>query len=1467
MRNLLKRLAILAATILLYQAPTKAAQSIGIDFQGRANSGSPVAPMAATESAGVVPQTHWNSVDDQAQNNTGTSSPLNDSTGAATAVTVSFNANDSWNNDTDLGANPGANSHMMNGIIKANGSPHDESFTIDGLADGVYDVYLYLNENGAGSQVNVFDGQNTATYYVTEGTAYNGSTPWVQGTNTDPGAPRPVVNYVLFSKVNTLGGSSLAFTVSHITGTDGSGVAGIQVINVGPAGPNTSPVAVTVQPKDQSGALGGNAIFSVVTTGYNPTFQWQKKGPSDSSFANIAGATSSSFTTAALVAGDVGTKYRVIVNNNVNTVTSSEASVLSVATSAIAVNFQGRTSTCCVGTDPLASTDVAGVLAQANWNNVDDQAVGENGTTGALNDASGAATAVTLTYAANDSWNNDTPGTLTTPNAKMMLGIIKANSGTGSSGAKETFTFNNVPEGIYDAYMYITENAGTADVDIADSQNHATYYVTEGPLFFDYSVFSQAVNRQPAGPRDVGNYVKFSGLNTLGSGKISLTLTHRGGTDGSGVDGLQLVKVGPAGPNTTAVAIYQQPASITVAQPFSGKLSVLAQGDQAAYQWQRKDPGASTFNNIAGATSSTYTTPAVNPTTDGGAVYRVIVSNNVNSITSGEATLTVIADTTKPTLVDAGGTSSKIRVTFSEPLAAGPAANKANYSIPGIAINTAAATTVNNPNGGAITVVDLGISGATIGKFYTLTVTGVTDLVGNVIASPAQVSFFVFNSYWDFNDYSLPAGLVVGGVSKVIPDKGYAGTGVLELNSKANGLSGGLSIPDQSGGTEVTSMTMLFRLFIGEGSGNAADGFSFNYGTDLAGTTTTSEEGSGGGLTVPFDTYDNGAAEAPAISIKYAGTETAEASVSKATLVNDRYVFVVVQLKSDGTVTVIHDGVPYVLNEDLAALGYAPFTAPTWLLGSRTGGENEACRVDSIGIMLNSELLLPTPTITFTQQPLSQTIVQGRHAKFSVAATSTGYLGGSVTYQWQRKGATDDAFSNIVGATGSTYTTGKLGTADNNARYRVLVSALGGAVASSEAVVTIIPDTAAPVAKAGGIQHKGGVQVGVSFDETVTEASAGTVANYTLSAGTITGVTVVKNHGGAVNDAGDVVDAILDVTGLTAGQSYSVTVKNIEDVVGNKMSATAVPFSVPDTKWASVGKPDIAAHVAPVGDKGFDVISGGRQYWSTYDEITFVYKEVTGDFDYRVQVIENDFASRWTRAGLAVRESTDEDHTSDETTADPAYLFSAYKEVHVNANHNDTAAVLPNRAEDNTQGDTSNNSYEANRRVGMKYGAGANDTSGWGGGGPAPVFPNVWLRLKRVGEAFTGYRSENGTDWTQIATDSWSGAPNTLLVGPGYGPENGNSFGSVDQYGTYMVQYRNFEPTPGAKPQFTSITRNSDGTITLIWTGGGTLQVTPSLGTGNSASGQTWTTVTGAASPYTFTPQAGLPILFGRILQ
>ena len=98
--------------------------------------------------------------------------------------------------------------------------------------------------------------------------------------------------------------------------------------------------------------------------------------------------------------------------------------------------------------------------------------------------------------------------------------------------------------------------------------------------------------------------------------------------------------------SSTAPTITTQPANKTVAPGGTATFSVTAAGSAPlTYEWQ-KDQSA-----ISGATSASYTTPAVS-TTDNGAQFRVVVSNSAGSATSNSATLTVSSTPPPPSVVD-----------------------------------------------------------------------------------------------------------------------------------------------------------------------------------------------------------------------------------------------------------------------------------------------------------------------------------------------------------------------------------------------------------------------------------------------------------------------------------------------------------------------------------------------------------------------------------------------------------------------------------------------------------------------------------------------------------------------------------------------------------------------------------------------------------------------------------------------
>lgn len=84
--------------------------------------------------------------------------------------------------------------------------------------------------------------------------------------------------------------------------------------------------AIVQNPSDITVVVGQTADFRITASGTQPlSYQWQTAAPGSTSFSNISGATSASFTTAATTLPMSGQQYRCRVTNSRGTATSSPA--------------------------------------------------------------------------------------------------------------------------------------------------------------------------------------------------------------------------------------------------------------------------------------------------------------------------------------------------------------------------------------------------------------------------------------------------------------------------------------------------------------------------------------------------------------------------------------------------------------------------------------------------------------------------------------------------------------------------------------------------------------------------------------------------------------------------------------------------------------------------------------------------------------------------------------------------------------------------------------------------------------------------------------------------------------------------------------------------------------------------------------------------------------------------------------
>ncbi len=90
---------------------------------------------------------------------------------------------------------------------------------------------------------------------------------------------------------------------------------------------NAVAITITTQPTDQSVAVGSTATFTAAASGNpTPTVQWQQS-TSGSSWSNINGATSTTFTLAHVSFSQDGDAYRAIFTNSVGSATSNPATL------------------------------------------------------------------------------------------------------------------------------------------------------------------------------------------------------------------------------------------------------------------------------------------------------------------------------------------------------------------------------------------------------------------------------------------------------------------------------------------------------------------------------------------------------------------------------------------------------------------------------------------------------------------------------------------------------------------------------------------------------------------------------------------------------------------------------------------------------------------------------------------------------------------------------------------------------------------------------------------------------------------------------------------------------------------------------------------------------------------------------------------------------------------------------------
>ena len=752
----------------------------------------------------------------------------------------------------------------------------------------------------------------------------------------------------------------------------------------------------------------------------------------------------------------------------------------------VGAKFIGRNATA------MSLNDFAGVpgVAQTNWNQINDSAPPiSNVTTGPLNDSVGGVTAVTLTWSANDSWNNDGPSA--TANDRLMQGISKQ-QGVGTAAV---YTFNNVPSNPYDVYVYCNVNGDGRGQDVGVGST--TNYLTEEHQFG--GTFVRSLNTNPAGVRDLANYVKTRTTPDI-NGKITIYAVNQSVPDGNGISAIQLVFAGP-------VEIATQPVNQTVVQGLSTSFSAVAIGEgPISYQWYKNG------SIIPGATSSTY--PVINAQNgDNGATFFVVASNNAAgtpaTATSSTATLTVQSVPVVAS-VSSLGDPNGVYVTYSRAMKSSTALDISKYSIPGLTISAA---TFFDPGSN---VVRLAVNTMTLQASYTLTTTGVTDQGNLTIVPNPTVSSFVFG-----------AGITAR--ARLTLQRWDGDGNFANIKNKI-----ATCVPPQRTNAALPSAEYGTNPSLNNGDGNTENYGAKIYGQFVAPTT--------GNYVFGLAADDN--------AELYLSTDHTPASkvlIAQQSSWGGSRDFIVGGTLGGNAVVPLTAGIPLIAGNLYYMEG---------LVQEGGGGDHISIAVQTPGgpaivdgpanvipaSMFANSYSMGCPPNLFFQNLGPVAILNGAQSQTVLELASVTLrlvLDGTPAYnvQW---------YSNSVpvpGATGITYTFNPLRYA-SNASYRAVVNNGFSSATSAPSVITVISDEIPPVlVKAVGAAYR--TNASVVFNEPVGIASGTTLANYTItnSAGAPLAVTAA-----VISTDGKVVT--LRTALQTPGETYCIVVSNVVDRAG-----------------------------------------------------------------------------------------------------------------------------------------------------------------------------------------------------------------------------------------------------------------------------------------------------------------------------
>lgn len=295
-------------------------------------------------------------------------------------------------------------------------------------------------------------------------------------------------------------------------------------------------------------------------------------------------------------------------------------------------------------------------------------------------------------------------------------------------------------------------------------------------------------------------------------------MTACGGNSGSSTPAAP-----PTVPAATAPSIASQPQSQTVAEPAPATFTVQASGTTPlSFQWNKNG------TPISGANGASYSTPATS-STDSGATFTVVVTNNAGSVTSNAAMLTVTLEPAVLTALAGNAQSATVFTSFATHLQ--------------VSVTDSSGTPVSNQ----VITFTAPASGASATFADGSTTSSATSDANGIATAPALIANGIGGSYtitasvqgisepatFSLTNVSSTAGSGIPAFSHVfiVVEENHSYTDVIGSSSMPylNGLATANSLATQYYADAHPSLPNYFELMVGAGTsitGSAGDSFN-----------------------------------------------------------------------------------------------------------------------------------------------------------------------------------------------------------------------------------------------------------------------------------------------------------------------------------------------------------------------------------------------------------------------------------------------------------------------------------------------------------------------------------------------------------------------------------------------------------------------------------------------------------------